>query len=234
MRFRPLFALIPVLVAALALAAQGINVRRVPKEGETHAYRMNIAFSMFGTDASYNSLLTEKVLKVEADGSYAVETTQSEYTARFDSEEMPLPAEDLARSVRTLSPSGEVLKLQAEITNDSAYRLSNLDVFRPSDKPVNVGDTWKVELKPNVEQGTKAATADYKVEAAEKVGDADTLQISFTYKETEGTEPASAEGKFWIRTSDAVIAKMDAEWKNAPIAGAQGAVTAKVSYLLEK
>lgn len=232
MRLKSLLLLSVFALAALALA-QGVSLKRQVKEGDTHSYRMSLSFSMWGEEALYTSVLTEKVIKVEPNGTYAVETTQTDYKAKFGEEEMTLSSEDLPKATRVLTPAGEIVQLQGDLTNEAAYRLSNLDVFRPSDMSVSTGDTWKVELKANADTGTKATTIDYKVEAAEKVGDWDTLPVTFSYKETEGSDPATAEGKYWIRTSDGLVVKMEADWKNAPIPGANGAVNAKVSYLLE-
>lgn len=215
-------------VAALSVVAlaQGINLKRTAKVGDTAKYRLRADVDIAGTTASFTAVLTEKILKVEDNGNFIVESAQSDGKVSFGDQEMAAPAQ--SPSVTVYKPTGEVVEIRGEMADSSAYRVANLGLFRFPDKELKVGEGWTHELAADSKTGTVPVKADYKIVAQEKVGDADTVKINFTVKETEGAEGATSTGHIWIDAKTGAMVKQEAEWKNAPFPGAPGPINAKV------
>ena len=226
-RTRSIFAAGALLaVAALAVAAQdGWTLKRAPKEGEELKFRMKASIDFQGTDFSFAALIKEKVLRVEADGTYTVESDQLEGKASFAGQEVDVPSQGATISV--YKPAGDVVEIRGADTSASAYRMANLNNIYYPEKPIKVGESWTKEIKADTKTGALDATATYKLLAEEKVGSHDTLKIEAKVTE-KGNDGASAEFTAWLSKTDFGIVKMTGDWKNAPLAGAPGPVNAKV------
>ncbi|MES1227100.1 MAG: hypothetical protein ABUL72_00425, partial [Armatimonadota bacterium] len=128
-------------------------------------------------------------------------------------------------SATTISkPSGEITDVQDSEGDANAWRMAELNNFIYPDKPVDVGDTWTHTIAADSKKGIVAATATYKVDAMEKVGDRDTVKIKVSYKETEGTDPASNDSTVWLDVKDSTMVKEESAWTNVP--SPQGPISA--------
>jgi hypothetical protein len=203
-------------VAAVALAAQGILIKRTPKEGDVFKYRIKAEIEIAGTNATFSGLTSEKVLKVAADGTYEIESSQSEGKAVFGGQEMEIP--DQGASVTVYKPGGEVVELRGNETNANSYRMANLNnLFEPTSE-VKPGDTWIREIKGDTKTGAVDATAKYKFVGEEKVGSKDAIKIEANFAE-KGADGAKSDYTIWLDKADFSMLKTAGKWINVPMAG---------------
>jgi hypothetical protein len=225
--------LLTLALSATALAAfDGLSVMRKPKEGEQIRYRMTADVDFGGMAIKAKFLVAEKVTKVEADGSYKLEQQQLEGVVDLNGQEQEMPSS--GPTVTVYTKEGEIKEISGAETTPDSYRLANLGLMRDPGKTLNVGDTWTHEIKADAKTGAVAAKAEYKVLAEEKVGDWDTVKVSQTIKETEGTDPASSTGTVWLLKEDGSTVKAESKWVNAPFPGAPGPINATVKMEREK
>lgn len=224
-----------ILVAALSVAAfavqDGIALKRTAKAGESIKYRLKADVDLGGTEAAFSTLVTEKVSKVESNGTYVIESSQSDGKVSFGGQEMEMPA-----SVQTITykATGEIVEIKAEQVDASVYRTANLTSFIVGDKPVKVGDTWTTEIKKDEKTGAAAAKGTYKVEAEEKIGDYECYKVKYSTKEVDGGEAAAvSESTSWISKKDGSMVKSEGTWKNMPFPGAPMPINAKFTMTRE-
>jgi hypothetical protein len=220
-RIHSIGVLAVIALSAVAMAAvDGFSVARKPKEGDTHKYRMTADVDLGGVPITVKGLLSEKVTKVETDGSFTQEETQIELKATVAGQETDIPSS--GSSTMIYLPTGEVKSIAGDEGKAESYRMANLGIIYDPGKPLNVGDAWSFDIKANKDTGAVDAKADFKLLGEEKVGDVDTLKIKATVKETSGATPASSDGTVWISKADGSLIKSEAKWVNAPFPGAQG------------
>jgi hypothetical protein len=217
------------LVAALSVAAiaiqDGINLKRTVKVGDTVKLRLKADVDIQGTEAAFSSLITEKITKVESNGNYTLESSQSEGKVNLGGQEMDVPG---STQTSTYKATGEVMEIKAENVDGNFYRTAHLTSFIVGDKAVKSGDSWAVEIKKDEKTGAVAAKGTFKIEGEEKIGERDTFKIKHSIKETDGGEAAaSVEATSWISKKDGTIVKSEGQWKNVPIPGAPFPVSAK-------
>lgn len=216
------------VLAALSFA-QGANLKRVAKVGDVTKFKIKADIEIQGMQAAFTSTMIEKVLKIEDNGNIHTESSQTDTKIKIGADEMDAGNDGGGAQTTISTPWGEVIELKGDMVDANAYRVANMNAIRVPDKVLNVGDTWENITKADKKLGTVSATAKFKVEKAEKIGSFDTLCISYDFKESEGSEPAGSTGKVWINTADGSMVKLVGEWKNAPLPGAPGPISAKVT-----
>lgn len=206
---------------------QEFTLKLTPKEGDVAKYMLKADIDIQGTQASFNGKVTEKTIKVEADGTYQIESTNSDGKVVFGGQEMEMPASE--PTITVYKANGEVKEIKGAGVDANAYRMSGISSFRWPTKAVKVGDEWTSEWAKDDKTGAVAGKATFKVEAEEKVGAWETVKIKMSTKESEGDSPATAEGTIWLAKADGKMVKTEAAWKNAPFPGAPGPIDAKVT-----
>ncbi len=220
-RFQTIGLISLIAISSLAFAvAQGVNLKRTLKEGQTFKYRMEGNVDMQGTPITLTGIMQEKVVKVEANGNFALEQQQLEGKISAGGREMDMPAGNA--TVTTYKTTGEVVEIKGSTEDATAYRMSTLGLLVDAGKLINVGDKWSHMVKADTKTGLVAAKADYEVIGEEKVGAVDTIKIKATVKETEGTEPASSDSTLWIDKKDGSTVKAETKWTKAPFPGPTG------------
>jgi len=219
-------------LAALSLAAviDGYSFKRTPKEGETHKYKQTGKFEAGGMEIEYEAKSTQKVTKVEADGSYAEESTTSD--VKMNGQEPPEGAAGGGQKTTTkFSAKGEVVEIKNEQVSAEAYRFANLAIFISPETDIKVGDSWSYEVKEDKKTGAAAAKATYTLTGEDKVGTVDALKLKFVIKET-AADGASSEGTIWVSKADYTLLKTVAKWTNAPIPGAPVTINGEMTVTL--
>ncbi|MEO0249038.1 MAG: hypothetical protein ABIN58_05740, partial [candidate division WOR-3 bacterium] len=184
-----------------------------------------------GIQFEYTSTFTEKVIKVEPSGQTTIEITAGEAKVKFGDQEMELPAQPTTTLVS--KANGEIVEIKSSGTEDKdEYRREHMTLFLFPDDPVKVGDKWSREIKADPKRNIVAAKVEYEVIAAEKVGDLETLKIKFNFKESEGAQPISSEGHFWIHVKDGSMVKLVGASKNVPTPGLPTPISAR--YTIER
>ncbi len=234
---------IPALVAVAAVgmaqaaattgqAPATYSMKRVPKVDDVLKMRMTGEVSVAGQQVSITTLITEKVTKIDANGDYTIESSQTEGKIKFGGQEMAMPSQPA--STTKYNANGDVLEIKGDKpTEANEYRLANLSNIHTPDAPVAEGGTWTYTAKADSKTGAVAYTATYKIIGTEKIGSHDSVKLTATIKEAEGAEPASSENTVWLdpQTYDAV--KVESNWTNAPIPGAPGPVSGKITLIRE-
>ncbi|RYG45091.1 hypothetical protein EON79_13415, partial [bacterium] len=199
---------------ASAAAVQGFTIKRTPKEGEQIKYRMKANIEIPGAQATLEGLVTEKTIKIDADGTYTIEASQSELKAMIGDNELPIPS--TPPQIVVYKPGGQIGEIRGESIDGSAYRMALLNGFFEPEKPVALNETWTREFPADAKLGTVAAKAEFKIVGEEKFGNYDTLKISANITEVGNSEPGSNVGTFWINKADWSLVKQEGKWTNVP------------------
>jgi hypothetical protein len=225
---RYLLVFLTLLLAAVALA-QPVTLTRRVAVGDTLKYRATIICTVYGNDVTYKALLTERILQVDRDGSYTVQTTQSEITATNGDRDLPISAKDTPVSSAVYGAGGNLVQLKSSPAEEE-WRLGNLSAFHLPGKPIAPGESWTAEIQPSAQRGNVGAIANYKFIGLDKVGAKEALRITESYKETRPSNPATSEAKIWVDATDGSVLKLEADWNNAPILGLSTLVRAHLVY----
>jgi hypothetical protein len=228
---RPILALCFVALP-IVISAQVITLTRKVKVGDTAKYRVTFVFTVYGNDVFYTSTETDKVTAVNKDGSYVIESSQTDVHAN-SSNELPVK-ENPAKSYTTYDARGRVLDLSGAQPG-TEWRDANLGSFILPDKPINKGDTWTVNLEAKADRLTPGGTFIFTDDgfSAEKGDDSPTLlKIEKKYTENSPGNPATSTGTIWVNPADGSIVKIDETWNYAPLLGLTTLVNGHVSYEL--
>ncbi len=211
---------VSLLAALLAVAAfarlDDYTFKSTPKVGDVHKYRDVLKFDVAGTDYDYSDITIRKVVRVDANGGFAVKEELSDVKVN----DMP-PPDGVGRSdtTTTFSANGEILKIEGDRVDENSYRFGNLLTFYFPDKSLHDGDTWSFDIKANKDTGAVAAKADYTLVGLDKVGQTDAYKVKFSVKESNGVG-ASSDGTVWFSKSDLTMLKLTGNLTNAPVPGA--------------
>lgn len=217
-----LMIVLGVALVATAFAQDSATLKRVAKVGDTLRYSFNADADFGGQRINISAVVTDKVIEVNADGSYAAESVQSDTVLRFGDQEMPMNQE--SKQVVRYAANGVLLELKGDQVDPGTYRLAAMNTFVAPAAAVKVGDKWTWDAKADAKTGTVAAKAEYEVLAFETVNGVATAKIGWTYTENEGNERASMKATAWIEVANGALYKLDADIKGAPITGAPGPV----------
>ncbi len=204
-----------------------------PKEGQDFTYSIKVESSASDTKVEFGAELGMKVVKVEPNGDYTIESVFKHPTVTINGEEQKIDDEPEARSeTEKYNARGERIDTDKDKPDDSesdpfGSAIADVMDFIAPEKAVKIGDKWTREIPGNDKKGKRPAKVEYKLEGAEKVGDANALKITFTYKETEGEKPVTSEGTYYLDADDGSLIKMDATIESAPMAEEGG--TTKVT-----
>jgi len=217
-------------VGAIALAAQEFTLKRVAKVGDVIKLKMSVDAEFAGTPIKVTATSIDKVIKVEENGNITTESTQTNMKIKFGDQEFDQDSD--SPRVYVSKPTGELIEIKGDGVDHGYWRMANMNVLRMPDKPVKVGDKWTFEIAKDAKTGAVAAKHEYEVLGVEKVGRFECLKIKHTFKETEGSEPASANGTLWVDLSDGSLVKAETTQNKVPIPEAPAPMDMKI--LLER
>ncbi|HZH99344.1 MAG TPA: hypothetical protein VEX38_10265, partial [Fimbriimonadaceae bacterium] len=163
------------VVVSTALAGGMFSLKRQCKVGETAVYRVNVDLKYEELSASLSLLQTEKVVKVQPDGSYTIEETASEGKMTTRGEERPMP--DGKPVLSQYTATGSLRSIQEDEPDPFAYRKANLVSFVAADKHVGVGDSWEHVHEAAEKRGVPASLSKYTIEAEESVLGMEALRV---------------------------------------------------------
>lgn len=217
-------------VAAVAMAAQdGFKLSRAPKVGDSSKFELKASLAVQGMDVLFSATVSDKVVKVEEDGGYTIESSRSNVKIVLGGQEMPGGDQAAGTGTTKFSASGELLDLTGEGAGADGMRMAMMSNFIAPKGPVKAGDKWSHEYKATEKNGNVAGLAEFEVVGAEKIGEFDTVLVKWSYKETTGSAPATSAGKVWLSAKDADVVRLEAELKGAPLEAAGGPVDMKVT-----
>ena len=207
-------ALLLILAAAAVALGQGYKLARAPKLGQELKYRLFAEFDLAGTTATMTALITEKVVALDINGNFTVESRQSEVKMKMGTQEQAM--RDTPGEMAVYTSRGEVVEIKSSDSGGVKGRLSRLNSVVVPDRELKVGDSWGHTYLGSPLTGGIGGKATYKAEALEKLQDRDALVVQFDYKETTGATKAESAGKAWIEVETGELLKLDAKWKNVP------------------
>lgn len=200
-------------LAAMAMG-QGYKLARTPKLGQELKYRLFAEFELVSTTATMTALITEKVVALDINGNFTVESRQLEGKQKIGSQEQAL--RDTAGEMAVYTARGEVVEIKGKDNAGVKARLSRLNSIVAPDREIKVGDGWSHTYLGSPMSGGIGGKAAYKALALEKVGERNALVVQFDYKETTGAMKAESTGKAWLDVETGELLKLDAQWKNVP------------------
>lgn len=215
-------------LSALSLAwTQEYTLRVNVKEGETYKYKMTMDIDFGGQPVVFSATLINKVVKVDSEGNYTIESTQENGLVKFGDQEMPAPAGPPTKT--TFRPNGSLLKMEGENT-PAAGSFSNMNF---PDKPVKVGDKWEHEYQPSKE--SPKIKVEYEVVGVEKVNEIDTLKIKVKGKSLDESQmPMSFDGHTWVDTKTGMMVRTTMVIKGLPAQGAPAPIDGTMRMELVK
>jgi hypothetical protein len=96
-----------------------------------------------------------------------------------------------------IDAQGGITGTEATEGGDALRKMLIPMTFLYPDKAVGVGDAWTNTLKSESEKDDHSITVDFKVEAAEKLGDVDVLKITEKFTE-KGPDGMTGTGTWWV------------------------------------
>lgn len=206
-----------------ALYTLRVNV----KEGETYKYEMTMHTDFGGQPLVFSVTLIDKVVKVDSEGNYTIESTQENGLVIFGYQEMPAPARPPTKA--TFRPNGSLLKMEGE-NNPATGSFVNINY---PDKPVKVGDKWEYEYQPSKE--SPKIKVEYEVVGVEKVNEIDTLKIKVKGKSLDESQmPMSFDGHTWVDIKTGMMVRTTMAIKGLPVQGAPAPIDGTMRMELVK
>jgi hypothetical protein len=208
------FGLILLLVVILAgLAAGGIwwwmernreyLLRLQLKPGDTLRYAFEMNLSAQGQTMQMSVLATQKVLKVQKDGSIVIRTQMESGMLKANGTSIALPLEPPRTD--TYRPNGRRVS--------SGRIVSPLQIVEQvgyPDKPVKIGSTWSDRQKA---PDGSTVEAELRVEGRERVQKRDTLRIALTMRDVSNpSNPFTIlSGRQWVDLSTGMAVRLEAQ-----------------------
>ena len=114
-RVRNIGIVVALAVAAIAIAQDGFKLRRIAKEGEEISMSLRADVEVMGMSAIFTAKIKDKVTKVEANGDYSVESTQSEGKIKIDAQEMDAGGEGKATTTKYSAADWFAARIRARL-----------------------------------------------------------------------------------------------------------------------
>ncbi|MCW5943165.1 MAG: hypothetical protein KIS66_13100 [Fimbriimonadaceae bacterium] len=215
-------ALIPFLaLAAISMAQEPTQLEWKPQVGRVLKYKLNVKASMDmgagAQDLLVGMLLTSTTKEVRPNGEVVVETKQGGMSLSIGGQDMSaMVGEMVTTETATMNKRGETLSRKSDAPEGmDNHRLTEAITFIYPEKPLKVGDTWTREVKADAAKGVRAGLATFKFEGVDTVdGKWKANKITYTYKETEGSDAMSCAATVWIGAEDGELVKGEYKMKN--------------------
>jgi hypothetical protein len=220
----------PLSLALLTVAgwgrAEDFSLKYAPKEGTTITYKLKGNMDISGVQATMDSTVSEKILKVDPDGTYSVQINTLDGKITYSGQEMNVPKNS---SVTVYKANGEVVSVSGTQVDPTNTRAQNLTMLKRPDANVKIGDAWQVESKGDATANKPSLHGSFKLVGTEDVGTYHTLKIEATMSEGEVPLPGSTTTTFWLNKDDASIVKYECKYLNMPFPGAPTPMTGDLS-----
>ncbi|MDW8052202.1 MAG: hypothetical protein RMJ83_06965 [Armatimonadota bacterium] len=194
-----------VLLLSLSLA-QEYTLKLNVKEGDTFRYKATMELEFSGQPVLVTFTTTDRVLKVEQDGTVQMEWAASEAMIKFGDQEITQPASPPIKI--NLKPNGALAKIEGETESPVMFR-SGWTVF--PEKPIRVGDRWSNTLKV----GESEIRYEYEFVGVEKVNDMEALRIKVAASSPD-TE-FNSNGLVLVDAKSGIPLKMEIQFKSMQV-----------------
>lgn len=186
-------------------------------EGETQKVKVTMKGNMSGMAIEMIYFSDEKILKVEADGSYTEEIKTHDLGITAAGAPIPLYVDTNKTEVRKHTATGELIGTDDKEANLPMLRRTGRlgDLPAPAN-PVKVGESWTHEYAAVADVSLPAGKITYTFVAEEKVGNWDALKVQIEYVETGVEKPVTAKGFLWLNKTNFRGVKGDVTVENHP------------------
>jgi len=206
--------LIPALVFA---AVADFPLKRTVKVGDSVKYSHTFVIEEEGEKIEISGETVTTVKKINDDGSLEIEDSNKTTKMTMSGEVIDMSDEEADVSTSVQSPSGGILSVSDFDDDPMTFRISQATSFRYPEKAVEKGGKWEVDFKADAKRKTPAATAIFELEGPDSYQGFKCFKVKYTYRETEGNDPTTTKGSFWIREEDGLELKAELEVKNLPM-----------------
>lgn len=219
------------VIASLAMMSlawtQEYTLKINVKEGDTYKYKMTMDIDFSGQQVVFSATLINKVIKVDSEGNYTMESSQEEAVVKFGDQEMPAPPGPAVKA--TYRPNGALLKLESE-SNPTSGNFTNITF---PDKPIKVGDKWEHEFQPS--KDSPKIKFEYEAVAVEKINDTETVKIKLKGKSIDEKESSTSfDGHAWIDPKTGMMVRTVMTIKGLPAEGAPAPIDGTLRMELVK
>jgi hypothetical protein len=188
-------------------------LRWTPKEGDAITYSTEGTLDINAAPAAFKSKVVLKVIKVDTDGTYSVQSNSLDGTVTYQGTEIAMQR---PITVTLYKPDGEIISVSGQQTDPTSFRVANLTAFRRPDNPVKLGESWPFDVKADAKTGAVAAQGTFKLEDEETIGTYDTLK-------------GSVSGTYWVNKADGSLVKYSGKWTNISFSGAPTPISGSIT-----
>ncbi|MES1147137.1 MAG: hypothetical protein ABUL49_00115 [bacterium] len=222
-----------VAVAALALAADSYDLKRVEKAGDVKKYAVHMDFEVQGMPGDFSADVTQTIDSVDADSKLAkVKHEMANGTANVGGNSMQ---QDVPTYFTFVGADNWPTKVEGEAANSNTLRFARALSPAFASAPIEIKDGkahWTTEVKADSEKGLAGWKQEATYTGKESQGGEDCDKVDFELKETEGDQAIVSKGTAWFRHADGAMVKMTTDVQNMPIQGY--VINAKYSVTLQK
>lgn len=201
-----LIAITLLLPIAALTQSETASLRWHPTKGDRFSYEFVLKADMDGTPYEATSLVSTTVTEVRADGGYTVKSERRGSLVRVGSNETR--DDRTATTTARHNGDGRLVSMQGQ-DGIEAYRFASFTKFVAPPMPVKTGDSWRIVHEKDRPQGAPSYETRYVYEKATASEKGKTAEISFTMKETSGSNPRTATGKWHIDLSTGLPISME-------------------------
>ncbi|HWD40262.1 MAG TPA: hypothetical protein VG944_15545 [Fimbriimonas sp.] len=225
---KPLASLVLAYVAGISSAgSDAASLKFSPKEGVSTSYSIDASLTINASPATMTSKMVEKIVKVDQDGTYSVQTDTDPGKIVYDGNSIDAPK---SSSITVYKPNGEIVSMTGDYSDASSLRSLDLTILLRPDMPVNIGDKWEENLKTDPKTGAVAVHGTYTLDGEEKIGTHDAWRVVGSLREVEGTDPGSNEFTYWVSKEDGSVLKCSSKYSNVVFPGGQGPLSGTITY----
>ncbi|MEN3002323.1 MAG: hypothetical protein ABDI19_10865 [Armatimonadota bacterium] len=181
------------------------------KAGDTLRYAFEMNLSAQGQTVEMSLITTQKVLKVQKDGSFVIRTQMESGTYKMNGMSMPAPS--TPPQTDTFRPNGQRVR-----TRRFASPLEGVMEMHYPDQPVKIGSRWKqLQRAPD----GSAIEAEYEVVKRERVRQHDTLKIAVTVRDVTNTASPYVimSGHQWVDLRTGMPVRVEGQFHQVRIPG---------------
>lgn len=222
-----------VFVAFLACGPVGslqdkVTLKYTATEGSVARYssKLDATVAAAGTTVQFGTTITSKrtIVKVHPSGDIEFESQLESMKVTVNGE--PMDDEETPSSSLTyvIRPNGSLVSVKSSDSEDDVKlqaRIFQLTTPVFSDSPVGIGDSWTHSFKADPDLGTKNATASYKFEGREKIGNVEVAKLSFRYSDSGSAPNASASGTHWVELANGDSVRTEFKFSDLSLADSE-------------
>jgi hypothetical protein len=199
-----------------------------PKEGSSMTYKLTGDMDLQGVQAQMTSTVVQKVLKVDTDGTYSVQSNTTGGQVQFSGQLMKIP---LNQSVTTYKANGDILSVTGDQIDPSNLRAEMLTMLRRPDGKVKIGDSWQLEVKADAAAKSPSLHGSFKFVGEELVGTIPTLKVEAKVTEGDIANGGNTDTTYWLSKDDGSYVKYECHYVNMPFAGAPAPMSGSLSMM---